>query len=76
MTYLCATHIECVHIYVQVLIQKEWVWFGHPFGMRHSIHRSESGPIFLQFIDCVWQVSNSDLLEFHFFHGQNIFMVV
>lgn len=43
---------------MQVLIQKEWVWFGHPFHLRHSRHgkAKEDGPIFLQWVDCVWQV--------------------
>ncbi|XP_065919668.1 uncharacterized protein [Dysidea avara] len=40
----------------QVLIQKEWLWFGHPFASRHSSNRSVRGPVFLQFLDCVWQI--------------------
>ena len=45
---------------LQVLVQKEWVWFGHPFHLRHSRHgkAKEDGPIFLQWVDCVWQVHN------------------
>ena len=55
---------HCVYPYqyvFQVLIQKEWIWFGHPFALRHSVQRSESAPIFLQFIDCVWQVSSHSI---------------
>lgn len=42
----------------KVLVQKEWVWFGHPFHRRHSRSgkTKEDGPIFLQWTDCVWQV--------------------
>ena len=42
----------------QVLIQKEWLWFGHPFHARHARQgkTKEDGPIFLQWVDCVWQV--------------------
>ena len=43
----------------QVLIQKEWIWFGHKFQQRNlpvsEQHREES-PVFLQFIECVWQI--------------------
>lgn len=42
----------------QVLIQKEWVALGHPFSdrMGHVYNKqAEKSPIFLLFIDCVWQ---------------------
>merc|ERR1711971_1433382 len=49
-----------------LLIQKEWLWFGHKFGDRHSNYmgmaidhkhsKSERSPIFLQFLDCCFQV--------------------
>ena len=45
------------------LIEKEWISFGHPFQMRcaHSQDKQtrqddEVAPIFLQFLDCVWQL--------------------
>lgn len=43
----------------QVLIQKEWVALGHPFSDRlgHVYSKqSDKSPIFLLFLDCVWQV--------------------
>lgn len=36
------------------------MWFGHPFRTRHSRHdkTKEDGPVFLQWVDCVWQVGS------------------
>lgn len=42
----------------QVLIQKEWVALGHPFSdrMGHVYNKqADRSPIFLLFLDCVWQ---------------------
>ncbi|PAV91894.1 hypothetical protein WR25_21867 [Diploscapter pachys] len=44
-----------------VLIEKEWCSFGHKFSQRigHGEDKpgdSERSPVFLQFIDCVWQI--------------------
>lgn len=42
-----------------VLIEKDWLSFGHRFGMRHATDGKESSdraPIFHQFIECVWQL--------------------
>ena len=49
--------------YVQVLIEKEWLSFGHKFGQRVGTgddkHNDEQrSPVFLQWIDSVWQVGN------------------
>lgn len=46
----------------QVLIEKEWLSFGHKFAQRvgHGDDRhsdADRSPVFLQFIDCVWQVT-------------------
>lgn len=56
----------------QVLIEKEWISFGHRFGIRMG-HGSDKhsdqdrSPIFLQFIDAVWQIlqQNSKVFEFN-----------
>lgn len=44
----------------QVLIQKEWIALGHPFcdriGHIYNKQQSERSPLFLLFLDCVWQV--------------------
>lgn len=45
----------------EVLLEKEWISFGHQFLRRigHGEERhsdSDRSPVFLQFIDCVWQI--------------------
>uniref|UniRef100_A0A1B6CJN7 phosphatidylinositol-3,5-bisphosphate 3-phosphatase n=1 Tax=Clastoptera arizonana TaxID=38151 RepID=A0A1B6CJN7_9HEMI len=47
----------------QVLIEKEWLSFGHKFQQRighGDDHHSDAdrSPVFLQFIDCVWQITH------------------
>ena len=56
----------------EVLIEKEWLSFGHKFEQRYGHgdnHHSDAdrSPVFLQFIDCVWQVSKQfpHALEFN-----------
>ncbi|XP_060525848.1 myotubularin-related protein 10-B [Cylas formicarius] len=44
----------------QSLIQKDWVVLGHPFTNRlgHILSKEiEQSPIFLLFLDCVWQLT-------------------
>lgn len=55
----------------QVLVEKEWLSFGHKFGQRvgHGEDRhndNDRSPVFLQFIDCVWQVANQFPSSFEF----------
>ncbi|KAM4600422.1 myotubularin-related protein 11 [Polymixia lowei] len=43
----------------QGLVQKEWVMAGHRFCSRVNYHRDndkEEAPVFLLFLDCVWQL--------------------
>uniref|UniRef100_A0A914BX16 phosphatidylinositol-3,5-bisphosphate 3-phosphatase n=1 Tax=Acrobeloides nanus TaxID=290746 RepID=A0A914BX16_9BILA len=54
-----------------VLIEKEWCSFGHKFAHRigHGEDKhgdGERSPIFVQFIDCVWQLFNEFTSNFEF----------
>ena len=43
----------------QVLVQKEWISMGHKFQHRHlptGDHSKEESCVFLQFVECVWQI--------------------
>ncbi|KAL0162138.1 hypothetical protein M9458_041534, partial [Cirrhinus mrigala] len=55
----------------QVLLEKEWLSFGHRFTSRvghgdgnHA--NSERSPLFVQFIDCVWQMTRQFPSAFEF----------
>ncbi|KAK6631236.1 hypothetical protein RUM44_005762 [Polyplax serrata] len=53
----------------QSLIQKEWVALGHPFCKRLGLlgsNGSEQSPVFLLFLDCVWQLQNQFPSSFEF----------
>ncbi|XP_043275245.1 myotubularin-related protein 2 isoform X2 [Venturia canescens] len=55
----------------EVLIEKEWLSFGHKFQQRighGDEHHSDAdrSPVFLQFIDCVWQISQQFPNDFQF----------
>lgn len=46
---------------------KDFNWFGHRFYLRAGFtNRHEYSPIFLQFLDCVWQVWRQFPTEFEF----------
>uniref|UniRef100_A0A183C1W4 Myotubularin phosphatase domain-containing protein n=1 Tax=Globodera pallida TaxID=36090 RepID=A0A183C1W4_GLOPA len=54
-----------------VLVDKEWCSFGHKFAQRigHGQEKpddAERSPIFVQFIDCVWQLYNQFTAAFEF----------
>ena len=42
------------------LIEREWLQGGHPFSLRHghtsTVPDKQRGPIFLLFLDSLWQV--------------------
>lgn len=55
----------------EVLIEKEWISFGHKFLQRigHGDERhsdTDRSPVFLQFIDCVWQIMQQFPTVFEF----------
>ncbi|KAF0694765.1 Aste57867_14363 [Aphanomyces stellatus] len=55
----------------QVLIEKEWCSFGHQFGLRCGHARSDvtndqRSPIFLLWLDCVWQLMRQFETEWEF----------
>ena len=67
----------------KILIQKDWLVFGHPFQLRcnHAcdhLHPTnaykqqqdgdQTSPIFLQFLDCVYQIFNQYPQYFEFNH--------
>nr|XP_021530260.1 myotubularin-related protein 1 isoform X2 [Aotus nancymaae] len=50
----------------EILVEKEWISFGHRFALRvghgNDNHAdADRSPIFLQFIDCVWQMTRQDV---------------
>jgi len=54
----------------QILIEKEWLAFGHKFTDRcrfiASVDMKESSPVFTQFIECVWQLMQQFPTAFQF----------
>uniref|UniRef100_A0A673LBH0 Phosphatidylinositol-3,5-bisphosphate 3-phosphatase MTMR2 n=1 Tax=Sinocyclocheilus rhinocerous TaxID=307959 RepID=A0A673LBH0_9TELE len=55
----------------QILLEKEWLSFGHRFQQRvgHGDKNhtdADRSPIFLQFIDCVWQMTRQFPAAFEF----------
>jgi myotubularin-related protein 1/2 len=52
-----------------VLIEKDWVHFGHQFAVRNGIanqNEKERSPIFIQFLDTVHQIFNQYPTAFEF----------
>ncbi|XP_056602248.1 myotubularin-related protein 8 [Triplophysa dalaica] len=54
---------------LMVLIEKEWISFGHKFSQRCGHLESdpkEVSPVFTQFLECVWQLSEQFPCAFEF----------
>ncbi|XP_012673267.2 myotubularin isoform X1 [Clupea harengus] len=63
----------------QVLLEKEWISFGHKFASRighgDKNHADQDrSPIFLQLIDCVWQMTKQFPTAFEF--NERLLMVI
>ncbi|XP_030042830.1 myotubularin-related protein 11 isoform X2 [Microcaecilia unicolor] len=53
----------------QSLVQKEWVAAGHPFQQRINLLKEadkEESPVFLLFLDCMWQLLQQFPTAFEF----------
>merc|ERR1712156_392854 len=55
----------------EVLVEKDWLSFGHMFEKRcgHGNGAGNSGdtsPVFVQFLDCIWQLSQQFPASFEF----------
>ncbi|EDV24375.1 uncharacterized protein TRIADDRAFT_56124 [Trichoplax adhaerens] len=53
----------------QILIEKDWLAFGHKFNCRCGLLRRENrevSPVFTQFIDCTWQIMQQFPFAFEF----------
>lgn len=55
----------------EVLIEKEWISFGHKFAQRigHGDDKhsdADRSPVFLQFVDCTWQIMSQFKNAFEF----------
>uniref|UniRef100_A0A8B9RK39 Myotubularin related protein 8 n=1 Tax=Astyanax mexicanus TaxID=7994 RepID=A0A8B9RK39_ASTMX len=54
---------------LMVLIEKEWISFGHKFSHRCGLLEGdpkEVSPVFTQFVECVWQLSEQFPCAFQF----------
>jgi myotubularin-related protein 1/2 len=49
-----------------ILIEKEFCSFGHMFFSRSEAGSQEYSPVFLQFLDTVWQLQNQFPMAFEF----------
>ena len=53
-----------------LLLEKEWLSFGHQFAHRLGrLTHKETSPVFLQYLDCVYQLLHQFPSEFEFSSG-------
>ena len=57
------------------LIQNQWCDFGHKFFTRQHSNGGETGPIFVQFMDCVYQLMEQFPNKFQFTQDLLIFII-
>ena len=62
-----------------VLIEKDWISFGHNFlkrngGNQNFAKKKKISPIFIQFLDCVYQILNQFPTSFEF--NQNLLIFI
>ncbi|CAF4272487.1 unnamed protein product, partial [Rotaria sordida] len=55
----------------QILVEREWIQFGHKFGDRcsHGINANDPNkrsPVFLQWLDCIYQLMMQNQTSFEF----------
>eukprot|EP01062_Namystynia_karyoxenos_P023046 TRINITY_DN18870_c0_g1_i2.p1 TRINITY_DN18870_c0_g1~~TRINITY_DN18870_c0_g1_i2.p1 ORF type:complete len:1063 (+),score=307.76 TRINITY_DN18870_c0_g1_i2:86-3190(+) len=68
---LCDPHYRTIEGFA-ALIERDWVAAGHKFAERLGIRGANTyrakgvSPIFLQWVDCVWQLTNQFPNEFQF----------
>lgn len=65
---------------LQVLIEKDWLSVGHKFAVRcghanSNFNDDQRSPIFLQFIDCVWQCLQQFPCSFEFTEDLLVFIM-
>lgn len=76
----CASFKISIEQGFQILVQREWLEFGHKFADRCGLlggceDTNERCPVFLQFLDCVHQMLNQFPTAFEFNHVYLVKMV-
>lgn len=64
---------------LKVLIEKDFIQFGHQFRTRNGMEASEydhASPIFIQFLDCLWQMWRQHPQEFEYSDDLLVFIAV
>jgi len=68
--WLSFSHQYDCPVSVQTVLEKEWLSFGHKFtdrcGFVAGVDPKELSPVFTQFLDCVWQMTQQFPTAFQF----------